>query len=166
MPFDRILEAVGSGEVGAGVVIHEGQLTFGEQGLAAVVDLGAWWQAETGGPLPLGGNGIRKDLEGGLQGRLCRLLADSIAYGLAHRQEALDYALRYARGLEQDRARADRFVGMYVNQWTRGYGPAGRRAVQELLDRGHAAGLLPRRVEAQFVEIPAAEIPVALEEVR
>ncbi len=152
VPFDRILDAVASGEVGAGVVIHEGQLTFADRGLHAIVDLGAWWQAETGGPLPLGGNGVRKDLEPALQVRLSRLLAGSIAYGLAHRNEALDYALRYARGLEGDRGRADRFVGMYVNAWTLDYGRAGRRAVQELLDRGHAAGVLPRRVVAEFVE--------------
>ena len=110
----------------AGVVIHEGQLTYGDSGLHGVVDLGAWWQEETGGPLPLGGNGIRRDLPEELKARLCRLLSESIEYGLAHRVEALDYALRYARGIEHDRARADRFVGMYVNEWTRDYGAAGR----------------------------------------
>ncbi len=161
VPFDRILDEVAAGHVGAGVVIHEGQLTFEERGLVGVVDLGAWWQAETGGPLPLGGNGIRKDLEAALQARLCRLLAESIAYGLAHREQALNYAVRYARGLEGDRRRADRFVGMYVNDWTRDYGVAGRRAVQELLDRGHAAGLLPRRIAAEFVDLPVgSEAPV------
>jgi 1,4-dihydroxy-6-naphthoate synthase len=151
LPFDRILEAVTAGEVEAGVVIHEGQLTYGEQGLAAVVDLGAWWHEETGGPLPLGGNGIRRDLPEETKALLCRLLTQSIEHALAHRGEALDFALRYARGIEHDRARADRFVGMYVNEWTRDYGEAGRRAVQELLDRGHAAGLLPERVVAEFV---------------
>jgi 1,4-dihydroxy-6-naphthoate synthase len=161
VPFDRILDEVEAGQAGAGVVIHEGQLTFGERGLQAVVDLGAWWQAETSGPLPLGGNGIRKDIDPALQARLCQLLSDSIAYGLANREEALDYALRYARGLEGDRRRADRFVGMYVNEWTREYGAVGRRAVQELLDRGHAAGVLPRRVAAEFVESsPAKAAPV------
>ncbi len=150
VPFDRILDVVVRGEVAAGVVIHEGQLTYHDQGLSAVVDLGAWWRGETGGPLPLGGNGIRRDLEAALKGRLCQLLTASIAYALDHRPEALDFALRYARGLEQDRERADRFVGMYVNRWTRGYGEAGRRAVQLLLDRGHEAGLLPRRVVAEF----------------
>jgi len=151
VPFDEILDVVARGEAAAGVVIHEGQLTYGEQGLHAVVDLGAWWKAETGGPLPLGANGIRRDLPEETKRLLCRLLRESIDCGLSHRQEALDYALRYARGIEDDRARADRFVGMYVNEWTRDYGDAGRAAVQHLLDRGHEAGLLPARVEAEFV---------------
>jgi 1,4-dihydroxy-6-naphthoate synthase len=151
VPFDRILDVVAAGEAEAGVVIHEGQLTYAEQGLRAVVDLGAWWKQETGLPLPLGGNGIRRDLGEPLKRRLCQLLQASIAYGLDHRGEALSYAVRYARGLEDDPVRSDRFVGMYVNDWTRDYGEAGRRAVQLLLDRGFAAGLLPRRVEAEFV---------------
>jgi len=153
VPFDAILDAVAAGEVDAGVVIHEGQLTFGDRGLAAIIDLGAWWKEQTGGPLPLGGNGVRKDLDQPLQRRLCRLLSASIEYGLAHRGEALDYAARYARELAEDVARSDRFVQMYVNEWTRGYGEAGRRAVQLLLDRGHEAGLLPRRVVAEFVAV-------------
>jgi len=151
VPFDRILDIVAAGEVEAGVVIHEGQLTYSDQGLRAVVDLGAWWKEETGLPLPLGGNGIRRDLDEALKRRLCHLLSASIAYGLDHRREALSYATRYARGLEDDPVRSDRFVGMYVNDWTRDYGEAGRRAVQLLLDRGFAAGLLPRPVEAEFV---------------
>ncbi len=149
--FDRILETVAKGEAAAGVVIHEGQLTYREVGLASVVDLGAWWKSETGGPLPLGGNGIRKDLDPELQRRLCRLLAASIDYALGHREEALAYAVRYARELERDPVRSDRFVGMYVNEWTRDYGEAGRRAVQQLLDRGHEAGLIPHPVRAEFV---------------
>jgi 1,4-dihydroxy-6-naphthoate synthase len=149
--FDRILDVVAAGEVEAGVVIHEGQLTYADQGLRAAVDLGAWWKGETGLPLPLGGNGIRRDIEDPLKRRLCGLLSASIAYGLDHRREALSYATRYARGLEDDPVRSDRFVDMYVNDWTRDYGEAGRRAVQLLLDRGFAAGLLPRRVEAEFV---------------
>jgi 1,4-dihydroxy-6-naphthoate synthase len=149
--FDRILEVVAAGEAEAGVVIHEGQLTYADQGLRAAVDLGAWWKGETGLPLPLGGNGIRRDVAEPLKQRLCRLLSASIAYGLDHRGEALSYATRYARGLEDDPVRSDRFVDMYVNDWTRDYGEAGRRAVQLLLDRGFAAGLLPRRVEAEFV---------------
>ncbi|HEX9944465.1 MAG TPA: MqnA/MqnD/SBP family protein [Thermoanaerobaculia bacterium] len=152
VPFDRILDAVLAGEADAGVVIHEGQLTYGDLGLRAVVDLGAWWKEETDGPLPLGGNGIRRDLDPELKRRLCRLLTESIEYGLDHRREALGYAVRYARGLEDDPERSDRFVSMYVNDWTRGYGEAGRRAVQLLLDRGHEAGVLPARVEAEFVE--------------
>ena len=152
VPFDRILDAVQEGEADAGVVIHEGQLTYGDLGLRSVVDLGAWWKEETGLPLPLGGNGIRRDLDESLKKRLCRLLTESIEYGLDHRQEALGYAVRYARGLEDDPERSDRFVGMYVNDWTRDYGEAGRRAVQLLLDRGFEAGVLPARVEAEFLE--------------
>ncbi len=151
VPFDRILDVVAAGEAEAGVVIHEGQLTYGEMGLAAVVDLGAWWKESTGLPLPLGGNGIRRDLDEPLKRRLSRLLTESIAWGLDHRQEALSYAVRYARGLEDDPVRSDRFVGMYVNDWTRDYGDAGRRAVQLLLDRGFTAGLLPARITAEFV---------------
>jgi 1,4-dihydroxy-6-naphthoate synthase len=148
--FDEIFDTVASGRADAGVVIHEGQLTWQDEGFRALVDLGAWWQGETGGPLPLGGNGIRKDLDPALRRRLCRLLTESIVYALDHRQEALGYAIRYAREIAADPARSDRFVGMYVNEWTRGYGEAGRRAVQLLLDRGHAAGLLPERVVAEF----------------
>jgi 1,4-dihydroxy-6-naphthoate synthase len=153
MPFDEILDAVLSGVVEAGVVIHEGQLTFGDLGLRSVVDLGAWWKEETGLPLPLGGNGIRRDIPEDLKRRLCRLLTESIEYGLTHREEALGYAIRYARGLEDDAERSDRFVGMYVNDWTRDYGAVGREAVQLLLDRGHEAGLLPQRIQAEFLEV-------------
>ncbi|HYG65527.1 MAG TPA: MqnA/MqnD/SBP family protein [Thermoanaerobaculia bacterium] len=153
VPFDQILDVVQAGDAEAGVVIHEGQLTYQEMGLRSVVDLGAWWKEETGLPLPLGGNGIRRDIDPELKLRLCRLLTQSIEYGLDNRQEALGYAIRYARGLEDDLERSDRFVGMYVNDWTRGYGEAGRRAVQLLLDRGHEAGVLPRRIEAEFIEI-------------
>src|SRR5262249_60094620 len=112
------------------------------EGLREIVDLGRWWKEETGLPLPLGGNVVRRDLGPERIARISRALSRSIEYGLAHREDALDHAMRYARGL--DRAKADRFVGMYVNSWTRGYGEAGRGAVQALLDRGPAAGLLPR----------------------
>jgi 1,4-dihydroxy-6-naphthoate synthase len=149
--FDRILDGVLQGEADAGVVIHEGQLTFADSGLHAVEDLGAWWKRETGAPLPLGGNAVRRDLDDPLKVRLCRLLADSIAYALDHRQEALAYATRFARELEDDPERSDRFVSMYVNDWTRGYGEEGRQSVQLLLDRGHQAGLLPHRIGAEFV---------------
>ncbi len=152
VPFDQILDVVESGEAIAGVVIHEGQLTFQEQGLSAVVDLGGWWKGDTGLPLPLGCNGIRRDLPEDHKRRLCRLLTESIVYGLDHRAEALGYAIRYARGLEDDLARSDKFVGMYVNEWTREYGDAGRRAVQLLLDRGFEAGILPTRIEAEFLD--------------
>ncbi len=157
VPFDEILDAVETGKVDVGVVIHEGQLTHQEQGLRAVVDLGVWWKEETGLPLPLGGNGIRRDIDEGLERRLCRLLTQSIEYGLDHREEALGYAIKYARGLEDDMERSDRFVGMYVNDWTRGYGETGRKAVQLLLDRGFEAGILPQRIQAQFIEAEPIE---------
>jgi 1,4-dihydroxy-6-naphthoate synthase len=151
LPFDRIQEAVRAGEIPAGVLIHEGQLTFRDDGLVEIVDLGRWWKEETGLPLPLGGNVVRRDLGGERIGRISRTLSRSIEYGLAHRAAALDHAMRYARGL--DREKADRFVGMYVNSWTRGYGDAGRRAVQTLLDRAHEAGLVPK-VTAEYAEEP------------
>jgi 1,4-dihydroxy-6-naphthoate synthase len=153
VPFDEVFAEVESGRVDAGVVIHEGQLTFAARGFTPVVDLGVWWGRQTSGPLPLGGNGIRKDLDPALRRRLCRLLTESIAYALDHRDEALGFARRYARELEGDLALSDRFVGMYVNDWTRDYGERGRRAVQLLLDRGFAAGILPRQVTAEFESV-------------
>lgn len=149
MPFDRIQEAVGEGEVDAGLLIHEGQLTYEEEGLKKLVDLGEWWSDRTGGlPLPLGGNLIRRDLGPELISRVSRLLHDSIAYGLDYRQEALDYALQFGRGL--DRAKADRFVGMYVNELTLEYGPRGRAAVQRLLDEAWDRQLIPQKTTAEF----------------
>jgi 1,4-dihydroxy-6-naphthoate synthase len=152
VPFDRILDVVKDGEYDAGVVIHEGQLTYGDMGLKKVVDLGEWWKGDTGLPLPLGGNGIKRDLDPDLKLRLCRLLSQSINYALDHREEALGYATRYARGLEDDPVRSDRFVSMYVNEWTRDYGEAGRRAVQLLLDRGFEAGVLKSHVKAEILD--------------
>jgi 1,4-dihydroxy-6-naphthoate synthase len=146
--FDEILPKVAAGELDAGVIIHEGQLTYAEEGVHAVIDLGAWWQEETGLPLPLGGNAIRRDLDPETAGRVSTLLRDSIAHGLEHREKALDHAMEYARGLE--RGKADRFVGMYVNERTLDYGEDGRRAVQLFLDRAHEAGLIPERVEVEF----------------
>jgi 5,8-dihydroxy-2-naphthoate synthase len=145
--FDEILPAVREGQAEAGLLIHEGQLTFAGEGLQAVVDLGAWWKRETGLPLPLGGNVVRRDLGPERIARISRALSRSIEYGLGHRDDALRHALRYARGL--DTAQADRFVGMYVNDWTRGYGAKGREAVQKLLDRAHAARLTPA-VQAEY----------------
>ena len=142
VPFDRILPAVRAGELDAGVIIHEGQLTYASEGLHAVVDLGEWWRRETGYPLPLGGNVIRKALGADTVRAVSAVLGESIAYGLAHREEALDYAMRFARDL--DREKADRFVGMYVNEWTRGYGERGRRAIELFLGRAADAGLVPR----------------------
>ena len=150
--FDKIFDTVAAGEVAAGVVIHEGQLTYGDIGMHKVEDLGEWWKRQTDGPLPLGANGIRRDLPADLKARLCRLLTESINYALDHRQEALSYATRYARELEEDPVRSDRFVGMYVNEWTRSYGEAGRGAVQHLLDRGFEAGVIPTQVRAEFLE--------------
>jgi 1,4-dihydroxy-6-naphthoate synthase len=149
-PFDEIVPAVKSGELAAGVVIHEGQLTWRDEGLHALVDLGVWWGEQTGGlPLPLGGNAVRRDLGDELVRRLARLLRQGIEYALAHRDEALDHSLRYARGL--DRATADRFVGMYVNRRTVDYGERGRQAVRLFLERAHQAGLIPRMPRLDFV---------------
>jgi 1,4-dihydroxy-6-naphthoate synthase len=155
VPFDEIIDAVVAGEhqgrpIDAGLIIHEGQLTFADRGLALVVDLGLWWHEQTGLPLPLGANGIRKDLGPTVIRDVNRLLKQSIEYGLAHRQEALDYALRYGRDL--DRAKADKFVGMYVNDWTLDFGERGQEAVRRLLAEGHAAGVVPKLVEPEFVE--------------
>ncbi len=149
-PFDQIEEAVASGATDLGLLIHEGQLTYAGQGLHLVADMGEWWHHETGLPLPLGGNVVRKDLGAELIATISRHLRDSIAYALNHRSAALDHAMRFARGL--DRASADEFVGMYVNDWTLDYGDRGREAVRELLRRGVEAGVIPERVEVVFVE--------------
>ena len=148
MAFDAIQPAVAAGEIPAGLLIHEGQLTYADEGLAKIVDLGEWWKGETGLPLPLGGNGIRRDLGTELCTRVSRHLRASIAYGLEHRAEGLAHAARFSRGLTAERT--DRFVGMYVNDWTLDYGEAGRRAVALLFERAHAAGILPRPVVPEF----------------
>jgi 1,4-dihydroxy-6-naphthoate synthase len=140
---------VTEGEVDAGLLIHEGQLTYQDQGLHLWLDLGAWWGEETGLPLPLGGNVVRRDLGPDVIRQIARDLKASIVYGLEHRAPALAHAQRYSRGLSAERT--DAFVGMYVNQWTVDYGPEGRRAVQLLLDRAFQAGLVPERVEVEFV---------------
>jgi 1,4-dihydroxy-6-naphthoate synthase len=149
-PFDQIEQVVASGSVDVGLLIHEGQLTFGDNGLHLVQDLGEWWFAETGLPLPLGGNVVRKDLGGPMTQKISRHLHDSIAYGLEHRTAALDHSMQYARGL--DRSKADTFVGMYVNDWTLDYGERGRKAVKLFLDRGVAAGVINRPVTVEFVD--------------
>ena len=149
-PFDRIEDAVVDGDVDLGLLIHEGQLTFKDRGLHLVVDLGAWWLEDTGLPLPLGGNVIRKDLGLPLMRTVSGHLRGSIAYGLEHRAGALDHAMRFARGL--DRSKADTFVGMYVNEWTLDYGERGRRAVERLLSRGAQAGVIPTEVRPEFVD--------------
>lgn len=150
VPFDQIIGAVSEGRFDAGLIIHEGQLTFQNQGLHLVVDLGVWWQEKTGLPLPLGGNVVRRDLGPETMGKISRLLKESILYSLAHRDEALAYALKYAR--DMDKSLADRFVGMYVNDWTLDYGPRGREAVRRLLDEGHRAGIIPTATAVEFVD--------------
>ena len=150
VPFDQIIPAVAEGKFDAGLIIHEGQLTFQNQGLQLLVDLGVWWQEQTGLPLPLGGNVVRRDLGAQTMREISRLLKESIRYSLDHRTEALAYALQYAR--DMDIALADRFVGMYVNEWTLDYGPRGREAVQRLLNEGHRAGIIPKPVQVEFVE--------------
>jgi 1,4-dihydroxy-6-naphthoate synthase len=155
VPFDQILAATRAGQwqgqaVDAGLIIHEGQLTYADQQLQLVVDLGGWWHARTGLPLPLGANAVRKDLGPVTMRQVTQLLRESIQYGLQHRGEALDYALQYGRDL--DREKADRFVGMYVNQWTLDFGPRGRDAVRQLLAHAHRAGVVPALVEPEFVE--------------
>lgn len=150
VPFDQIIPAVASGKFDAGLIIHEGQLTFRNQGLNLIVDLGVWWQEKTGLPLPLGGNVVRKDLGTATMHEIARLIQESIRYGLGHRQEALEYALKYAR--DMDASLADKFVGMYVNHWTLDYGEHGRAAVRRLLDEGHRAGIIPHSSTVEFVE--------------
>lgn len=149
-PFDQIEDAVARGDVDLGLLIHEGQLTFADNGLHLIQDLGEWWFGETSLPLPLGGNVVRKDLGEPMTRRISRHLHDSIAYGLDHRGAALDHSMKYARGL--DRSKADTFVGMYVNDWTLDYGDRGRQAVRLFLDRGVRAGVIDRRVTVEFVD--------------
>jgi 1,4-dihydroxy-6-naphthoate synthase len=150
VPFDRIEQAVMDKQVDVGLLIHEGQLTFHDHGLHLIRDLGEWWFEETGLPLPLGGNVIRKDLGTALMKKIARHLHASIAYALGHRAAALDHAMQYARGL--DREKADTFVGMYVNDWTLDYGPRGREAIRLFLERGVQAGIVRRGVRVEFVE--------------
>lgn len=154
-PFDEILEITHAGEyagkkVLAGLVIHEGQLTYGDLALQCVVDLGKWWHETTGLPLPLGANALRRDLGAATLHEVNRLLKQSIQYGLDHRNDALDYALSFGRGL--DRGQADEFVGMYVNDWTLDFGEPGRAGVKLLLQRAHEAGVVPELIAPEFVD--------------
>tara|TARA_A100001037_G_scaffold210546_1_gene188665 strand:- start:51 stop:896 length:846 start_codon:yes stop_codon:yes gene_type:complete len=154
VPFDEILDVVEAGsyegkEVQAGLIIHEGQLTYGSQNLKLVVDLGQWWFEETGLPLPLGANAIRRDLGMDAMEEVTALLKQSIEYGLENRDAALDYALGFGRGL--DRSMADEFVGMYVNDWTIDFGERGRQAVTELLRRGHETGVIENLIVPEFI---------------
>ncbi len=155
VPFDEIITAVESGNhhgtpIDAGLIIHEGQLTYADRGLTLIVDTGKWWLESTGLPLPLGANAIRKDLGPQVISDVNRLLKQSIQYGLDHREEALAYALQYGRDLDQKRA--DRFVGMYVNDWTLDFGQRGREAVRTLLARGYEAKVIPKLIEPEFVQ--------------
>jgi len=147
--FDQILRYVADGRADAGLIIHEGQLTYTQQNLHKIVDLGEWWKSTTGLPLPLGGNCIRRDLGKQALSEIAAILKRSIEYSLAHRSQAVQHALQYARDMGKDLA--DRFVGMYVNEWTIDYGEVGRRAVRELLHRGHQMGLVPKVLEIDFV---------------
>ena len=149
VPFDQIEDFVLQGKADAGLLIHEGQLTYSDNGLRKIVDLGEWWAERTGGlPLPLGGNIIRRDLGPQMIARVSRLLHDSIAYALSHRKDAVDYAQQFGRGL--DKEKTDKFVGMYVNDLTLGYGERGRKAVERLMTESFERGLIPRRVPVEF----------------
>ena len=149
-PFDTIFDRVLDGSVEAGVIIHEGQLTYARKGFRKIVDLGEWWHQEEKLPLPLGGNAISRQVDAKTRSQVARLLKESIEYGLAHREEALEYAMQFSHGL--DTPSADRFVSMYVNDWTLDYGTRGRKAVQTLLDRGFEKGIIPKKVQAEFVD--------------
>ena len=148
-PFDQVEDAVLDGRADLGLIIHEGQLTYADRNLHLIADMGEWWYEETGLPLPLGGNVVRRDLGPEITHKISRHLKASIAYALSHRTGALDHAMKYARGLE--RGKADEFVGMYVNDWTLDYGDAGRKSVAIFLDRGAKAGIIPHRVVPEFV---------------
>jgi 1,4-dihydroxy-6-naphthoate synthase len=148
-PFDEILNVVEQGKTDAGLIIHEGQLTYANQGLKLIVDLGEWWHEETGLPLPLGANAIRRDLGEQAMEEVTALLKQSIQFGLDHREEALAYALQFGRDL--DNKKADKFVGMYVNDWTLDFGEAGRESVKLFLDRGYNAGIIPHQVKLDFI---------------
>jgi 1,4-dihydroxy-6-naphthoate synthase len=149
IPFDQIEDAVHRGDVDVGLLIHEGQLTYADTGLHLWADFGAWWLEDTGLPLPLGGNAVRRNLGRAVIDQIARDLRASIVYALEHRAPALAHARQFNRGIGDERT--DTFVGMYVNDWTVDYGPRGREAVQTLLDRGHAAGIIPERVAVEFI---------------
>jgi 1,4-dihydroxy-6-naphthoate synthase len=149
VPFDKIIPAVVAGEYAAGLIIHEGQLTYGNNGLVKILDLGQWWREQTGLPLPLGGNAIRRSLGDEVMRITTNALRDSIQHALDHREEALSYAMQFARDL--DPALADKFVGMYVNERTLSYGDDGRIAIRKLLDMGYERGILPIKAKVDFV---------------
>src|SRR2546422_3316907 len=150
MPFDQIIEAVENGSCDAGLLIHEGQLFYEEKGLYKILDLGEWWHEKTGLPLPMGGNAIRRDLDPEIIRQVSQSLRDSINYSLAHREDALQYAMQFARDMDPELA--DRFVAMWVNERTLDYGERGRAAVQRLLFEGHERGIISHSVDVEFVE--------------
>ncbi|HEX3377813.1 MAG TPA: MqnA/MqnD/SBP family protein [Candidatus Acidoferrales bacterium] len=150
VPFDQILDAVKNSVVDAGLLIHEGQLYFPQMGLHKVVDLGQWWLEQTGLPLPLGGNAVRRSLGRTVGLQIARAIHESVSYGLEHREAAVNYAMQFAREMETEMA--DKFIGMYVNNWTLGYGDRGRQAVNEFLRRGVSDGLIPGSPDAEFLQ--------------
>jgi 5,8-dihydroxy-2-naphthoate synthase len=150
IPFDRIFDAVKRGEADAGLIIHEGQLTYARAGFSRILDLGCWWKKRTGLPLPLGGNVIRRDIIPAIQSEMSQIMRESIEYGLAHREEAVRHSLPYAR--DMDAPLAGKFIGMYVNDFTRDYGETGRAAIREFLGQGRKAGHIAKEVAVEFVE--------------
>lgn len=148
--FDEIFDAVKAGKADVGLIIHEGQITYANQGFRLALDLGFWWKSVTGLPLPLGGNVIRKDIPRAIQKEVSEILKESIDYGLKHRKAGVEHSMPLARGLDQEGA--DRFIGMYVNDFTLDYGPTGREAIREFLGRAGKQGLIPEKVELEFVE--------------
>ena len=150
VPFDQIFDAVKSGRAGAGLIIHEGQLTYSRSGFTKIVDLGEWWKRETSLPLPLGGNVLRKDIDPAVQRDLLEIMRESIDFGLAHRDDAVQHSMPYARDMDADLA--GKFIGMYVNDYTRDYGDTGRRAVREFLQTAHERGYLEKKPLVEFAE--------------
>ena len=150
VPFDQIFDALKDGRAEAGLIIHEGQLTYGRSGFTKIVDLGEWWKRETQLPLPLGGNVIRKDIPVPIQRDLVQILRESVDYGLAHRSEAVNHSMAYAR--DMNTKLADKFIGMYVNEFTRDYGEVGRAAIRKFLGDGSEAGYIKKSIELEFAE--------------
>jgi 1,4-dihydroxy-6-naphthoate synthase len=150
IPFDEIFGAVEAGKADVGLIIHEGQITYADQGFKLALDLGSWWKSVTGLPLPLGGNVIRKDIPRQMQIEVSNILKESIDYGLKHRKAGVEHSMPLARGL--DKEGADRFIGMYVNDFTIDYGPTGRNAIREFLGQASQQRLIPKEVELEFVE--------------
>lgn len=150
VPFDQIFDAVSKGQAGAGLIIHEGQLTYAKSGFEKIIDLGEWWKQETNLPLPLGGNVIRKDIPSDVRHDLLEIMRESIDYGLAHRDEAVAHSMPYARDMNEQLA--DKFIGMYVNDFTRDYGDKGRAAIRRFLGDAREAGYVDKPAEIEFVD--------------